>query len=49
MTYNVKRAARMKVLSEQELKKRVETGSLSAAAARYELRRRGVEYTPKRV
>lgn len=41
MAHNEKRAARMKRLSVAELKRIIESGSLSAAAARYELARRG--------
>lgn len=44
MTFNTKRAARMREMSESALKKRVDDGTLSSAAAAYELRRRGVVY-----
>ena len=38
--YNVKRAEKMAQRSVKELEKIVESGSLSAAAAQYELRQR---------
>lgn len=44
MAFNTKRAARMREMSESALKKRVDDGTLSSAAAAYELRRRGVVY-----
>jgi hypothetical protein len=38
---NKKRAAKMQQRSDSELRKIMESGSLSAAAATYELRKRG--------
>ncbi len=46
MTHNAMRAARMKLLSVQELKKRAESGTLGSAAALYELHRRGEWFFP---
>lgn len=46
MTFNQKRASRMRELSEGALKLRVDARTLSSAAAAYELRRRGVIYHP---
>lgn len=48
MAYNVKRAARMANLSVAELKRRVDAGTLSSAAASYALLQRGIVY-PDRV
>lgn len=48
MTFNTKRASRMRELSESALKQRVNARTLSSAAAAYELRRRGVVYHPVR-
>ena len=44
MAYNVTRAARMARLSDAELKRRVDAGSLSSAAASFALRQRGIVY-----
>ncbi len=44
MAYNAKRAARMTQLSVAELKRRVDAGTLSSAAASYALFSRGIVY-----
>jgi hypothetical protein len=44
MAHNTKRTARMAQLSIAELKRRVDSGSLSSAAASYALRQQGVVY-----
>lgn len=44
MAYNAKRVARMTSLSVADLKRRVDAGSLSSAAASYALRQRGIVY-----
>lgn len=41
MAVNKKRTAKMQYRSDPELKKIMESGSLSSAAAEYELRKRG--------
>lgn len=48
MAYNRERAARMRKLSVAELKRRVDAGSLSSAAAQYALREyHGITYNGK--
>ena len=44
MAYNVNRTARIARLSDAELKRRVDAGTLSSAAASYALRLRGTVY-----
>ncbi len=44
MSHNIKRAERMRALSDGELKARVDRGSLSSEAAAFELKRRGIAY-----
>ncbi len=44
MAYNAKRALRMARLSERELKRIADAGTLSSAAASYALLQRGVVY-----
>jgi hypothetical protein len=46
MTHNRKRALRMAGRSVAELKRFVDAGSLSSAAAEYELRKRGIRDYP---
>lgn len=48
MAYNRERAQRMSKLSVAELKRRVDAGTLSSAAASYALRERGIDYPVKR-
>ncbi len=48
MAYNRERAERMRKLSDSELKRRVDAGTLSSAAASYALRQRGIDYPVKR-
>lgn len=48
MAHNERRATRMLSLSDHQLKLIVDSGSLSAAAARYALAQRGIVYTAKR-
>lgn len=47
MSHNTKRTARMQRLNVAELKKVVDAGTLSSAAAQYELAQRGVPYPRK--
>lgn len=49
MAHNERRAYRMQQLDVAALKKRVDAGSLSSAAALFELHKRGVAYTRKGV
>lgn len=42
MAYNAKRAARMATLSDAALRRIVDAGTLSSAAATYALRQRGI-------
>jgi hypothetical protein len=44
MAYNTKRRARMATLSESALRRIVDAGTLSSAAASYALRQRGIVY-----
>lgn len=49
MAHNERRAYQMQQLNVADLKKRVDAGSLSSAAALHELHRRGVAYVRKGV
>jgi hypothetical protein len=48
MAHNLPRATRMTTRSDRELKRFVDAGSLSSAAAEYELAKRGVVYPTTR-
>lgn len=48
MSYNTTRTTRMAQMSELALKQRVDAKTLSSAAARYELKRRGIIYLGKK-
>jgi len=48
MAINIKRTEKMQLQTETALMHFVDAGTLSSAAALYELKRRGIQYIPKR-